>query len=160
VDEHVWTSPVNAVQIIEHIGAEIVKMDEAKAETYAANANGYLTELLALDEEIRTYVDSVSDPVMVFGDRFPLRYFAEAYGITCYAAFPGCSTQTEPSAATIAYLTDLVREQKLSTVYYIEFPTIWWRTALRKPQIQRQPCSTPATMCPGRRWTAGLPMFR
>ena len=121
VDEHVWTSPVNAMQIVEHICAEIVKLDETNAETYAANANGYLTELLALDSEIRAYVDSVSDPVMVFGDRFPLRYFAEAYGITCYAAFPGCSTQTEPSAATIAYLTDLVREKGLGTVYYIEF---------------------------------------
>ena len=121
VDEHVWTSPVNAMQIIEHIGAEIVKMDEANAEVYAANENAYLTELTALDGEIREYLATVKDPVMVFGDRFPLRYFAEAYGITCYAAFPGCSTQTEPSAATIAYLTDLVREQKLSTVYYIEF---------------------------------------
>jgi len=58
---------------------------------------------------------------MVFGDRFPLRYFAEAYGVECYAAFPGCSTQTEPSAATVAYLTDAVKENNLSTVYYIEF---------------------------------------
>ena len=121
VDEHVWTSPVNAARIMEHIGAEIVAMDEANAEAYAANENAYLTELLALDGEIRAYVDTVTDPVMVFGDRFPLRYFAEAYGITCYAAFPGCSTQTEPSAATIAYLTDLVREKGLTTVYYIEF---------------------------------------
>ncbi len=121
VDEHVWTSPVNAAQIIEHICVEIVAMDEANAEAYAANANAYMAELAKLDGEIRAYVDTVTDPVMVFGDRFPLRYFAEEYHITCYAAFPGCSTQTEPSAATIAYLTDLVREKQLTTVYYIEF---------------------------------------
>ena len=58
---------------------------------------------------------------MVFGDRFPLRYFAEEYGINYYAAFPGCSTQTEPSAATVAFLTDKVREEGISTVWYIEF---------------------------------------
>lgn len=121
VDEHVWTSPVNAIQILEHIGAEIVAMDQANAETYAANENAYIAELTRLDGEIRTCLAAVAEPVMIFGDRFPLRYFANEYGITCYAAFPGCSTQTEPSAATIAYLTDLVREKGLSTVYYIEF---------------------------------------
>ena len=58
---------------------------------------------------------------MVFGDRFPLRYFAEEFDIDYYAAFPGCSTQTEPSAATIAFLTDKVREEGIPTVWYIEF---------------------------------------
>ena len=58
---------------------------------------------------------------MVFGDRFPLRYFAEEFGINYYAAFPGCSTQTEPSAATIAFLTDKVRQEQIPTVWYIEF---------------------------------------
>ena len=58
---------------------------------------------------------------MVFGDRFPLRYFAEEFDIDYYAAFPGCSTQTEPSAATIAFLTDKVRQEHIPTVWYIEF---------------------------------------
>lgn len=120
-DEHVWTSPVNAVEITEHIAAEIVAMDEANAAAYTANAQRQTAELLALDGEIRAFLDTVAEPVMVFGDRFPLRYFAEEYGITCYSAFPGCSTQTEPSAATVAYLTDLVWEKELSAVYYIEF---------------------------------------
>ena len=121
VDEHVWTSPVNAGKIAEHICTELTAIDEANADAYAANADAFLAELTKLDGEIRTYVESAAEPVMVFGDRFPLRYFAEEYHITCYAAFPGCSTQTEPSAATIAYLTDLVREKQLSTVYDIEF---------------------------------------
>ena len=58
---------------------------------------------------------------MLFGDRFPLRYFAAEYDIPYYAAFPGCSTQTEPSAATIAFLMDKVRQEQLPAVYYIEF---------------------------------------
>ena len=58
---------------------------------------------------------------MVFGDRFPLRYFAEAYGVEYYAAFPGCGTQTEPSAATVAFLTEKVRREQLPVVWYIEF---------------------------------------
>ena len=58
---------------------------------------------------------------MVFGDRVPLRYFAEEFDIDYYAAFPGCSTQTEPSAATIAFLTDKVRQEQIPTVWYIEF---------------------------------------
>ena len=121
VDEHVWTDPANAVKITERIAAELSAMDAANGAAYPANAAAYVQELQALDGEIRAFLATVSHPVMVFGDRFPLRYFAEAYDITCYAAFPGCSTQTEPSAATIAYLTDLVREKKLTTVYYIEF---------------------------------------
>jgi len=121
VDEHVWTSPVNAGKIAEQLCAELGAMDAANAAAYTANADAFAAELKELDGEIRAYVKSVADPVMVFGDRFPLRYFAHEYGITCYAAFPGCSTQTEPSAATIAYLTDLVKEKRLSTVYYIEF---------------------------------------
>ena len=121
VDEHVWTSPVNAGKIAERIAAAITALDGDNAAAYAANEQSLAAELTALDGEFRKFLATVADPVMVFGDRFPLRYFAEEYGITCYAAFPGCSTQTEPSAATIAYLTDLVREKQLSTVYYIEF---------------------------------------
>ena len=121
VDEHVWTSPVNAGKIAERISAELTALDSANASAYAANEQSLSAELTALDGEFRAFLATVADPVMVFGDRFPLRYFAEEYGITCYAAFPGCSTQTEPSAATIAYLTDLVREKQFSTVYYIEF---------------------------------------
>ena len=121
VDEHVWTSPVNAVQIVEHIGERVVALDESHAETYVKNENAYLQELLALDGDFREFFDSISNPVMVFGDRFPLRYFASEYNLKYYAAFPGCSTQTEPSAATIAFLTEKIRQEQLSTVYYIEF---------------------------------------
>jgi zinc transport system substrate-binding protein len=121
IDEHVWTSPANAVLIVNATAAELSELDDADKETYLANAADYTAQIEALDQGFQDFFASVSNKTMVFGDRFPLRYFAEEYGVRCYAAFPGCSTQTEPSAATIAFLTDKVKEEQLGTVYYIEF---------------------------------------
>jgi zinc transport system substrate-binding protein len=120
-DEHVWTSPANAAQITAKIAARMEKLDAPNTAAYQANAAAYEKKIRALDSDFRTFFSGVKNKTLVFGDRFPLRYFAEEYGLTCYAAFPGCSTQTEPSAATIAYLTDRVRKGRLHTVYYIEF---------------------------------------
>lgn len=120
-DEHVWTAPQNAAAIARAIGDALAELDAAHGETYRSNAESYAGEIEALDGKFRAFFQTVSAPTLVFGDRFPLRYFADAYGLTCYAAFPGCSTQTEPSAATVAFLTDMVRQEGLSTVYYIEF---------------------------------------
>lgn len=120
-DEHVWTSPKNAAAITRAIGARLEELDAAHAQDYAAGAEDYAGQLEALDGEFRTFFDGVTDKTIVFGDRFPLRYFAEEYGLNYYAAFPGCSTQTEPSAATVAFLTDKVRQEGISTVWYIEF---------------------------------------
>lgn len=120
-DEHVWTSPKNAAAITRAIGARLEELDAAHAQDYAAGAEDYAGRLETLDGEFRTFFDSVTDKTIVFGDRFPLRYFAEEYGLNYYAAFPGCSTQTEPSAATVAFLTDKVRQEGISTVWYIEF---------------------------------------
>lgn len=120
-DEHVWTSPVNAAEITWAIGERMAALDEDNADAYRANAAEYRRQLEALDGAFRTFFDGVSNKTMVFGDRFPLRYFADEYGVRCYAAFPGCSTQTEPSAATVAFLTEKVRDERLPAVYYIEF---------------------------------------
>lgn len=120
-DEHVWTAPANAAIITGKISTRMEQLDADNAGAYRANAAAYEKQIRALDREFKTFFSGVKNRTMVFGDRFPLRYFAEEYGLTCYAAFPGCSTQTEPSAATIAYLTDRVRRDHLNTVYYIEF---------------------------------------
>lgn len=120
-DEHVWTSPQNAAAVTRAIGAALGEIDPAHAGVYAANAEGYAAELDALDRRFAGFFAGVEDRTMVFGDRFPLRYFAEEFDIDYYAAFPGCSTQTEPSAATVAFLTDKVRQEHISTVWYIEF---------------------------------------
>lgn len=120
-DEHVWTAPRNAAQITRAIGAEMEALDPDNATLYAANTEDYAAQIDGLDQEFTDFFAGVSDRTMVFGDRFPLRYFADEFDIEYYAAFPGCSTQTEPSAATIAFLTDKVRQEGISTVWYIEF---------------------------------------
>ena len=121
IDEHVWTSPANAAVITRRFGEELAALDSANAEQYRANAEAYAEEIDALDGKFHDFFDSLPDRTIVFGDRFPLRYFAEEFDLNYYAAFPGCSTQTEPSAATIAFLTDKVKAEHISTVWYIEF---------------------------------------
>lgn len=121
MDEHVWTSPRNAAKITRNIGEKLAVLDPENGEQYRANAERYAGELDALDQEFAEFFESLPDKTMVFGDRFPLRYFAAEYDLPYYAAFPGCSTQTEPSAATIAFLTEKVREENISTIFYIEF---------------------------------------
>ena len=120
-DEHVWTAPRNAAAITRAVGEALGEIDPANAGAYAANAEAYASEIDELDRRFTDFFAGAGDRTMVFGDRFPLRYFAEEFDIHYYAAFPGCSTQTEPSAATIAFLTDKVRREHIPTVWYIEF---------------------------------------
>ena len=121
MDEHVWTAPENAAAITRTIGETLARMDGANGEAYLAGAEAYAVELDALHGEFEALFAGRGDRTIVFGDRFPLRYFAEAYQLDYYAAFPGCGTQTEPSAATVAFLTDKVRAEGIKTVWYIEF---------------------------------------
>ena len=120
-DEHVWTSPKNAAKIVRDIGTKLAEVDAANADSYRANAEAYGMELDALHQEFQAFFDGLAHRTIVFGDRFPLQYFAEEYELDYYAAFPGCSTQTEPSAATIAFLTDKVVAEDISHIFYIEF---------------------------------------
>jgi zinc transport system substrate-binding protein len=119
-DEHVWTSPRNAKLIVQKISDEIQKEDSANAETYAKNTTDYLTKLDALDKEFQAVVDNGVHKEILMGDRFPFRYFADAYGLEYYAAFVGCSTETEASAATISFLIDKTANDNLPVVFHIE----------------------------------------
>lgn len=119
-DEHVWTSPVNAALICEAITNVLLELDEANASEYRQNMERYGAELEALDREFRDIVSAAERDVLVFGDRFPLRYFVEEYGLKYYAAFPGCASETEASAATIAFLIDEVNRDKIPVVFKIE----------------------------------------
>lgn len=121
MDEHVWTDPENAAAVTRKIGERLAALDPGNGGAYAAGAEGYALELEALDRDFAAFFDGREDRTIVFGDRFPLLYFAEAYDLDYYAAFPGCGAQTEPSAATVAFLTRKVREEALPTVWYIEF---------------------------------------
>lgn len=121
LDEHVWTSPLNAIKISEEICNALCKLDTDNAEAYKTNFAAYKAQLMALDREFRQLIKNSGKHTLVFADRFPMRYFALEYGLDCYAAFPGCSSETEPSAKTVAYLIDRVREDKIPAVLYMEF---------------------------------------
>ena len=120
LDEHVWTAPANAAAITRVIGERLSVLDGTHGDSYRSAAEDYAQKLEELDREFTEFFAADRGP-MVFGDRFPLRYFAAAYGVEYYAAFPGCGTQTEPSAATVAFLTEKVRREQLPVVWYIEF---------------------------------------
>ncbi len=119
-DEHVWTSPVNAILLVERIRDVMMGLDPERAQIYEENAAAYLEELRALDADYAEMAERAGRDTLVFGDRFPFLYLAKTYGLHYYAAFPGCSMQTEPSAATMAFLVDLVREEQIPVVFYLE----------------------------------------
>ena len=121
VDEHVWTAPANAIVITEKIAAHLTEKDAAHADDYQKNSAAYIAELKKLDEDFREIVANSARKTMVFGDRFPFRYFADAYGLDYYAAFTGCSTETEASAATVAFLVEKVKEENIPVVFTMEF---------------------------------------
>ena len=119
-DEHIWTSPKNAIKIINIIKEEIKNIDKENADVYEKNADSYINKLTDIDNQIREVVNNAKRKEMVFGDRFPLRYFTEEYGLTYHAAFPGCSEQTEASAKTITYLINYVKDNNIPVVFHIE----------------------------------------
>ena len=120
IDEHVWTSPVNAALIVDRIKEVLIQADPSGEEVYEKNAAAYEEELAELDREFRDVADHARRNLLIFGDRFPFRYFADEYGLEYYAAFPGCAGDTEPSAATMAFLIDKVKEEKVPAVLKME----------------------------------------
>jgi zinc transport system substrate-binding protein len=119
-DEHVWTSPKNAVRIVGRIANVLCEIDGADAALFRQNAQSYIARLEALDREFQAVVEGGKRKTLVFGDRFPFRYFADAYGLKYFAAFPGCSTETECSAATLAFLINKIRAEKIPVIFHIE----------------------------------------
>ena len=120
LDEHVWTSPRNAGLIVEKIATAMTEADAENADVYRRNTDAYLQELDGLDAAFRGVVEGAARKTIIFGDRFPFRYFADAYGLTYFAAFPGCSTETEASAATVKFLIDKINAEKIPVVFHIE----------------------------------------
>ena len=111
-DEHVWLSLKNAKALQE--------LDPDNKDIYAANADAYVKKLSALDAEYQTAVDAASNKTILFGDRFPFRYLVDDYGLRYYAAFVGCSAETEAGFETISFLAKRVDELKLPCVLTIE----------------------------------------
>jgi zinc transport system substrate-binding protein len=119
-DEHVWTSPRNAIRIVEALTAKLAELDPDNADYFHRNAAMYIRELDALDAAFAQVVSEGVRTTLIFGDRFPFAYFTEAYGLTAYAAFPGCANETYVSPATVAFLIDKVRDEGIPVVFYIE----------------------------------------
>ena len=119
-DEHIWTSPVNAMALCRAICDTLCEADPDNADGYRARLADYLDELQALDETFRDITDHAARRLLVFGDRFPLLYFCREYDLDYRAAFHGCAGDTEPSLATLKYLIDVVEEQEIPVVYTIE----------------------------------------
>ena len=119
-DEHVWTSPRNAILIVMAITELLCETDTANATWYRQNAAAYIEELQRLDAAFSEVAVGAKRKTFIFADRFPFRYFADAYGLSYFAAFPGCSTETEPSAATVAFLINKIRVEQIPVVFHIE----------------------------------------
>ncbi len=119
-DEHIWTSPMIAKDLLYVVCNAICETDPANATTYRKNADAYAAELKTLHQDFSVYFSEPEHQTLLFADKFPLQYFANTYGLHCYAAFSGCSSDTEPSVATISHLMELAEEHHLSKVYYFE----------------------------------------
>lgn len=119
-DEHVWLSLHNSATLIEKISEAVCKIDPDNADAYKANASSYAGKLNDLDKKYHDLVDNSSCKTVLFGDRFPFRYLADDYGLSYYAAFVGCSAETEASFETVTFLAGKVDELGLKAVLTIE----------------------------------------
>lgn len=116
-DEHVWTSPENAVLIVNSIKDILSEINSENKETFEKNSKASCEKLNELDLDIKAITENTDKNTLVFGDRFPLIYFAEAYSLEYLSAFNGCSEDTEASAQTIAQLIDYVQEHNIPVVF-------------------------------------------
>ena len=119
-DEHVWLSLKNAKMLVRVISKALQELDPDNKDIYAANADAYVKKLSALDADYQAAVDAASNKTILFGDRFPFRYLVDDYGLRYYAAFVGCSAETEAGFETISFLAKRVDEWKLPCVLTIE----------------------------------------
>ena len=119
-DEHVWLSLRNARKLTAAIAKALAGIDAANAETILANAADYDAKLQDLDARYAEVVENASLKTVLFADRFPFRYLADDYGLTYFAAFTGCSAESEASFATIAFLAGKADELNLPAVLTIE----------------------------------------
>ncbi len=123
VDQHVWTSPKNAVLISEAIKNALTKIDAENSALYTENCAEYVEKLNALDAKFEAAAANAKNRMIVFAEKFPFRYLCEHYGIAHFSAFEGCSTQSEPSLTVLASLANIIRENALNAVLTVEFST-------------------------------------
>lgn len=119
-DEHIWTSIENDKKFVKAISEQILKLDSANADFYKSNTDAYINKLSRLDNSFENLVQNSSRNTIVVADRFPILYFVKEYGIKYESAFPGCTSETQPSIKTVTKLIDYVRENDLPVVFHID----------------------------------------
>lgn len=120
IDPHFWTDPLTAKLMVANISNALCRIDPANADYYRENAAKYSAELDALDAEFKIIVSSGNRDEIIFGSRFALYYFTKRYGLSYESAFDSCSSETEPSARTVAGLIEEIREEQIPVIYYAE----------------------------------------
>lgn len=121
-DEHIWTSPKNAVKCVNGIKEALCNNYTSDA-IYKKNAAEYTTQLQQLDEDYTQMTENAPSNIIIIGDKFPFRYLAHDYGLEYFAAFSGCSSESEPGVYTMAFLINEIKENNTNTVFYLEFST-------------------------------------
>lgn len=119
-DEHIWTSLQNAEKMTKAITDKLCELDKENAAYYQANCSEYTKKLDALEKQYADTIGNAKTKTLLFADRFPFRYLAEDYDLDCYAAFSGCSAQTEASFETMAFLVNKVKEENLKYILMID----------------------------------------
>ena len=119
IDEHVWTSPKKAMEIVKKIAEVASEIDADEKTKINDNAEKYVAEIAQVDKDLHQAIDGKISEIVV-ADRFPFRYFADEFGLKYAAAFSGCSEQTEASAKTISFLINKVKQDKVKKIYKIE----------------------------------------
>ncbi len=119
-DEHVWTSLRNAEKIVRAIAERLCALDPENSAEYKKNADSYIEKLAALEKQYAETVSTAKRNTLVFADRFPFRYLADDYSLECFAAFSGCSAETQASFETVAFLAEKVKEKNLPFVLVID----------------------------------------
>lgn len=141
-DSHVWTSPANSMKIVQNLAEVISNIDSKNKELYYENAQNYIAQIKEVQNEIQKIVDIRVRDRLMFGDRMPMQYFINEFGLDVSAAFNGCSSEAEPSSKTISYLIDRVKSENIPVILYIELgngkvaKTIAAETGTQIAQIQ------------------------
>lgn len=120
-DEHIWTSVRNSINLVNTVSAELQTCDKDNSAYYSEQTEKLVNNLKRLDNEFTATVNNAVRRDIVFGDRFPIIYFVNDYDISYDCAFPGCSSETEPSISTVKRLIDYTRSENIPVVFYLEF---------------------------------------
>lgn len=119
-DEHIWTSPKNAIRLVNAIRDKLTSINYGDAGKLDEHAKAYTNRLSEIDQKLSDIIAKAARKELIFGDRFPFRYFVDEYKLNYYAAFPGCAEQTEASSQTLAFLIKKVRETGAKAIFKIE----------------------------------------